>query len=244
MVVLLDNVRDEGQVRPLLAETRRSLTIIVSRTALLGLRDVSRVRLDLLPRSESIAMIAAGVPDHAETDPQACDQLAEICGDLPLALDIAVRRLVARPEVQLREVVHRLAEPGAALDWLRIGDLSVRESLGSAYRRLGVPARILLHQLAGLRADGCPPRQVAEELVEESTEELLEAGMVRRQAGPDGDRVDPLTRAFVLGQALLLDVCRRRLRSNATGSSTGSGRPTSTIHNRAWPRRPAPLAAG
>jgi hypothetical protein len=216
LVVLLDNVRNERQVRPLLAETRHSVTIVVSRSALLGLRDVSRVRLDVLPRADSIAMIAAAVPDRVQADPDECDRLAELCGDLPLALDIAARKLVARPNVPLRRITTRLAEPGALLDWLRVGDLSVRESLNSAYVQLGDPARALLRRLALLSAErsllwasGCdlgPAAPVEDELVdgepvEELAEELAEAGMLRRRVHPGEYRLDPLIQAFVVDQA-------------------------------------------
>lgn len=202
MVVLLDNVRDERQVRPLLAEARHSITILVSRVQLLGLRDVRRVRLDVLPRRDSIAMIMAAVPDRMAADPDAGDRLAELCGDLPLALDIALRKLVAWPDLPLRRVISRLAEPGAILDWLRAGDLSVRESLSSAYLGLSNPARTLLRRLALLPAGtpliwSDPVVPAADELVEE----LTEAGMLRRGDGPGGCRMDALVRTFVLGAA-------------------------------------------
>lgn len=205
LLVLLDNVHDERQVRPFLAETRHSLTIMVSRAPLLGLRDIRRVRLDVLPRPNSIAMIAAAVPDRAAADPGQCDRLAELCGDLPLALDIAVRKLVARPDIPLRAATGRLGEPGVVLDWLRIGDLSVWESLDSAYRQLGPPAKALLSRFAWLSVDepivpaggrhlgAMVPGPAEDELFEE----LAEAGMLRRGRGRGGYRLDSLVRAFV-----------------------------------------------
>ncbi|NUT48012.1 MAG: ATP-binding protein, partial [Saccharothrix sp.] len=148
LVVLLDNVRDERQVRPLLVESRHGATVIVGRTPLLGLRDVRRLRLDVPPRAESIAMLAGAVPDPVAAEPEDCDRLARLCGDLPQALDIAARKLAARPDVPVSRVLARLTEPGALLDWLRIGDVSVRESYQSAYLGLGDAAKALLHQVA------------------------------------------------------------------------------------------------
>ncbi len=207
LVVLLDNVRDEGQVRPLLAETPGSVTIVVSRAALLGLRDVCRMPLGVVSRADSIAMIAAAV-GAAAADPDACARLAELCGDLPLALDIAVRRLTVRPDIPLRWVTQRLAQPGSALGWLQIGDLSVRKSLASAYRRLGDAARTLLAHLVLMAAhepvgwiEGTRQRStypVEQELTEdELIEELIDGGMLRRGASPSGYRLDPLVRIFV-----------------------------------------------
>ncbi len=103
--------------------------------------------------TDSIAMIIAAVGDPAKTDPHACDRLAELCGDLPLALDIAARKLAARPDIPLRRITGRLGEPRALLDWLCIEDLSVRESLNSAYLQLHDLARALLHRLARRCAD-------------------------------------------------------------------------------------------
>ena len=206
LVVLLDNVECERQVRPLLGETRRSATIVVSRAALLGLRDVRRLRLDVLAREQSLALFAATVPELAAAEPEECDRLAALCGDLPLALDIAVRRLAARPEEPLRRVLERLAEPGALLRWLRIGDLSVHDSLLSAYLRLDGRAQDLLNQLAGITPGGPLDRTgrrtwgPALLVQDERVEELAEAGMLRQ--GPTGVRLDPMVRALLAERAV------------------------------------------
>lgn len=201
LVVLLDNVRDERQVRPLLGESRHSLTIMVSRTALLGLRDVRRIRLDVLSRAESMELITAMAPDYAKADPGACDRLAEVCGDLPLALDIALRKLAARPDVPLRDVIGRLAEPGVWLEWLRVGDLSVREPLGSTYRQLSDPARMLLHLLVSFRTNGWPHHHAGGDVADE----LVEAGMLGRRPGDGDPWVNPFVRAYLLAQGWSLD---------------------------------------
>jgi hypothetical protein len=206
LLVLLENVRDERQVRLLLAETRRSVTIVVSRNPLLGLRDVRRVRLAVLPRGDSIAMIVDAVPGHVAADPVECDRLAELCGDLPLALDIAVRKLLARPDVPLMRITRRLAEPGALLNWLRIGDFSVRDSLNSAYLQLGGAAQTLLHQLARrspgepiVRADDLSSAvPVDNESLDELVDELAAAGMLCHDEHVGVYRLNSLVRAFVV----------------------------------------------
>ncbi|MHC0429386.1 XRE family transcriptional regulator [Streptomyces sp. O3] len=200
LTVLLENVVCERQVRPLLAESRRSVTIVVSRTPLWGLCGVDRLRLEVLRRSDSLAMIAAGLPDRALTEPVECDLLAELCGDLPLALDIATRKLAARPDVPLCRVTRRLSEPGVLLDWLRIGDLSVRDSLASAYRRVDERARELLDRLADSPPEGSGTYAgdgSAVPVEDELIEELAEAGMLRRGDRVGEYRLDPLVRAFV-----------------------------------------------
>jgi hypothetical protein len=201
LLVLLENVRDERQVRPLLAETRRSVMLVVSRNPLLGLRDVRRVRLDVLPRDDSIAMMADALPEHVAADLVECDRLAELCGDLPLAIDIAVRKLLTRPDVPLMQVTRRLAEPDALLNWLRIGDLSVRDSLNSAYLQLDESARTLLHLLARCSLDGsvgwADDLGMVVPADDELVDELVKAGMLRYGQPAGAYRLDPLVRAFV-----------------------------------------------
>ncbi|MFJ8039538.1 hypothetical protein ACIRBX_03360 [Kitasatospora sp. NPDC096147] len=197
LLVLLENVHCERQVRPLLADSETSTTLVVSRTSLLGLRDVRRLRLDPLARDESAALITAVLPERAGADPAAVDRLAALCGDLPLALDIATRKLLARPEVPLRWAVARLVEPSALLDWLCVGDLSMREAINSAHVQLGEAAAGLIDRLAVL-----PERELwAEDPVlagaEEAVDELVEAGMLRPGERHGGYRLDPLVRAFV-----------------------------------------------
>lgn len=91
-------------------------------------------------------MIAAAVPDQASRD--ACAELAELCGDLPLALDIAARKLAPHPELNLCERVARLRSPQYLLGWLRLGDLAVGEALACAHTLLSEPAAALLSHLA------------------------------------------------------------------------------------------------
>jgi len=203
MVVLLENVSDERQVRPLLAETERSVTIMVSRTPLYGLRDVRRIHLGVLSRPDSVAMIAAAAPENTGITADACARLAELCGDLPLALDIAARKLAARSDVDLPGLVARLTEPRRLFGWLRLGDISVRESLNSAYLRLGDRAEALLGQLARqapgdvfAAGTGDAPDSGAE-YEDELFDELVESGMLRRGEQPGSYRLDSLVRAFL-----------------------------------------------
>jgi hypothetical protein len=202
VLVLLENACCERQVRPLLAESRLSVTIVVGRAPLFGLSGVRRIRLDVLSRPDSVAHIATVLPQRAQEDPAACDQLAALCADLPLALDIATRKLAARPELTLRHGVNRLREPRARLDWLRVGDLSVREMLNAAYARLDDAARALLYRLArqcgDLSATGSTRRTMAAPPGEEDYyEQLAEAGMLRWGQYSGTYYLDPLVRAFV-----------------------------------------------
>jgi hypothetical protein len=199
LLVLLDNVWDERQVRPLLVETDTSTTLLVSRKRLLGLRDIRRLHVTPLSRADSIALITAALPPTVTAGPDDLDRLAEFCGDLPLALDIALRRISLRPHVILRQLLDGWHQNGNALSWLCIGDLSMRESLRSAYLTLSQPAQILLHWLARTSADDISPLPSEED---ELVDELVDAGILTH-AHHDfaGLRLSPLVRAFALDMA-------------------------------------------
>jgi DNA polymerase III delta prime subunit len=196
LVVVLDNVQDEQQVRPLLAETTTSTTLLVSRKRLLGLRDVHRLQLTPLPRGDSIAMITSALPHAAVSAGPDRDRLAELCGDLPLALDLALRKIASRPRLTLRRVVDEWRLNGTSVDWLSVGDLSLRDSLESAYRTLGEPARELLERLARTPPSGFDAVSAA---LEELVEEIADAGLLAH-ADPylDGHALLPPVRDFVL----------------------------------------------
>jgi hypothetical protein len=202
ILVLLENASCEAQVRPLLAESRLSVTIVVGRTPLLGLSGVRRLYLNVLSRADSVAQIESVLPQRAREDPAACAELAALCADLPLALDIATRKLAARPGLSLRRAVDLLQEPRTALDWLRIGDLSVRDTLDAAYCGLDEGARALLSRLVtyagGPSASGlAQPAITAPPGEGDCYEHLAEAGLLRPLASPGTYRVDPLAIAFL-----------------------------------------------
>jgi hypothetical protein len=193
LLVLLDNVRNEQQVRPLLVETATSTTLLVSRRRLLGLRHVRRLPIGPLPRADSIALIAAAIPATVRADPADFDRLADLCGDLPQALDIALRRIALRPHVVLQDLLNGWQQGGIALSWLSIGDLSMRESLLSTCRTLSREARTLLHWYAQTAGDDGSLPAPEDEVIDE----LIDAGLLTHaHHGFGGLVISPLVRAF------------------------------------------------
>ncbi|BCJ51452.1 hypothetical protein Asp14428_29270 [Actinoplanes sp. NBRC 14428] len=198
LLVLLDNVADERQVRPLLVESETSTTILVSRRRLLGLRDVRRLSVAPLSRADSVATIAAALAPSVRARPEDLDRLAALCGDLPLALDIALRRISLRPHAILRQLLDGWQQSGSALNWLCIGDLSMRETLRSAYLTLSHQARMLLHWLARTAEDDVRPLPAADD---ELADELIDAGLLDDNAHHGGLTLSPLVRIFALEAA-------------------------------------------
>jgi hypothetical protein len=196
LLVLLDNVWDEWQVRPLLVDSDTSTTILVSRKRLLGLRDVRRLYVTPLSRTDSVAMINTALPPTITSEPDDLDRLAELCGDLPLALDIALRKIALRPHAILRQMLDGWNQNNNTLSLLSIGDLSMQDSLRSAYLTLSRPARILLRWLARTAADEVSPLPPDQD---ELVDELIDAGMLTSARHDSARlRLSPLVRAFAL----------------------------------------------
>ncbi|MFC6019834.1 BTAD domain-containing putative transcriptional regulator [Plantactinospora solaniradicis] len=149
VLVLLDNVADAHQVRPLVPGDPGCLVLVTSRDRLSGLvaRDgAHRLTLDVLPPGDAVDVLAHVVgADRVGADPHAAAELAELCGRLPLALRIAGARLVDRPNLELRRQVEELATRGR-MTHLRIdGDenATVCGAFDLSYQALASPVRRL-----------------------------------------------------------------------------------------------------
>lgn len=120
-LILLDNVHDEAQARPLLPGAPGCMVLMTSRRRLKGLDDAHSLSLDLLSGTESATLlrVIAGTGHVLEDDLQhdplrdpLLAKLVELCGRLPLALRIAGALLRHRPAWNLRHLVTRLDDEG------------------------------------------------------------------------------------------------------------------------------------
>ncbi|MEJ3746795.1 BTAD domain-containing putative transcriptional regulator [Actinomycetes bacterium KLBMP 9797] len=155
VLVLLDNVADADQVRPLVPGDPGCLVLVTSRDRLSGLvaRDgAHRLTLDVLPPGDAVDVLArvAGA-DRVGADPGAAAELAELCGHLPLALRIAGARLADRPHLGVGRQVEELAARGRMRQLRVDGDenATVRGAFDLSYQALAPPARRLF-RLVGL----------------------------------------------------------------------------------------------
>ncbi|WP_246266605.1 tetratricopeptide repeat protein [Nonomuraea typhae] len=183
-VVVLDNVADAEQVRPLLPGAGPSVALITSRNRLLGLEEVPPVSLDVLSPEESAQLLArasgdpTGPDGRLARDPEAAAEVLRLCGHLPLALRLAAARLRHRPGWTVGILVERMAEGASEFDTAFA--MSVRQ-LDRAQRRLFR----LLGLLSGSSFDeyvvaalaGVPLRDARAYL-----EDLLDAHLVQQPA--------------------------------------------------------------
>jgi NB-ARC domain len=204
LLVVLDDAFDEAQVRPLCAPAPHSRVVVTSRSGLLGL-DAHRIELGPLPRADSMAMLTTFAGERLRAEPQAGERLARLCHDLPLALNIAGRKLAANREWPIEYTVTQLS--AGLMDRMRIGDVSLRGRLRSAYQRLGVTARRTLRHAAlcpgprGQSLVAAAPLAAALGVplvvAEEQLETLVRCGLLRKVTAAGRYAVPPLVRLFV-----------------------------------------------
>jgi DNA-binding SARP family transcriptional activator/tetratricopeptide (TPR) repeat protein len=146
MLVVLDNARDEQQVRPLLPASPASLVIVTSRNQLGGLVAADRARLltlDVLNHDEAVHLLTARIgAGRAAAEPGAAGEIAALCGRLPLALAVAAARAEARPGFPLAAVAAELKDRAGRLDALDAGEAaaSLRGVFSWSYRQLSTAA--------------------------------------------------------------------------------------------------------
>ncbi len=138
VLMVLDNVATESQVRPLLPGAGASLVMITSRDSLAGLREVDqRIGLDVLPAEQATVLLASLIgPERAAAEPGALREVRDYCGRLPLALWIAGQNLAVRPCWTVAQFARMLTDERDRLDTLEVGDRQVRSVFMVSYRQL------------------------------------------------------------------------------------------------------------
>lgn len=145
VLMLLDNVRDADQVRPLLPGAD-GLVLITSRNRLRSLRrheGAALVELDPFTPAESAALLQRVLgPEAVSKHPDAIAELAGLCGHLPLAVALAAER-VRNTGVSVPDLVEEASDGTARLDALDDGADDVRKVFEWSYRALPpLPAKL------------------------------------------------------------------------------------------------------
>ncbi|MFF2997600.1 tetratricopeptide repeat protein [Streptomyces sp. NPDC057950] len=155
VLVLADNASTSDQVRSLLP-ARHHAVLVTSRHTLPGLG----ARLfDLHPLQPDAAVdllqqrLEVADPDdrRVQDEPAAAEELASLCGYLPLALQIAAALLADDPGQPLSERVRMLTDAGSRLGGLDDGERNVTAVFDECLTRL-TPQQADLYRLLGLHA--------------------------------------------------------------------------------------------
>ncbi|WP_063737634.1 AfsR/SARP family transcriptional regulator [Kitasatospora phosalacinea] len=154
IVVVLDNARDEEQVRPLLPSSPGCLVLVTSRNRLTGLVAGSGARsLTLEPPSDTEAreMLARCLGrERLDAEPEATANIIRLSGHLPLALAVVAARGALDPTFPLSAFADDLRAADNRLDALTTFDAGTdpRTVFSCSYRALDEPAARLFRLLA------------------------------------------------------------------------------------------------
>ncbi|MFC6094862.1 NB-ARC domain-containing protein [Saccharothrix lopnurensis] len=116
MLIVLDNATATDQVVPLLPGTPTCTVLVTSRRRLASLIDrhsARHLQLDILSEEEARALLVERLGEQRVTaEPEAVDELVELCGRYPLALAITARHAATHPRVPLAELATELRDLG------------------------------------------------------------------------------------------------------------------------------------
>ena len=151
MLVVLDDAGDVRQVRPLLPGTGGCAVVITSRNRLAGLLAGQAVELDALAPREANQLFSdiVGVR-RTGAEPTATAQVLHACAGLPLAVQIAARRLADRPGWSVQSLATRLADERTRLSELGTADAAVRATFRASYEALPGPDASRAFRLLGV----------------------------------------------------------------------------------------------
>ncbi|MEV7597199.1 tetratricopeptide repeat protein [Kitasatospora sp. NPDC089797] len=220
-LIVLDNVREADQVRPLLPGSDTCLVLVTSRNrlpALIALDGAVPLPLDVLTTAEARELFARRLgADRVAEQQDAADELIDLCARLPLALNIAAARAADRPGTPLAVWAAELRDSRVRLDLLSAGDghADVRVVFSWSYRALA-PQAARLFRLLGLHPGpqistaaaaslaGLPPARTRALL-----EDLHRAHLI---TAPEQDRYTfhDLLRAYAAEQAAALEPPQER----------------------------------
>ena len=220
LLLVLDDVTCDSQVRALLPGSSTCAVIVTSRRRLCGLAGAHAVELDVFDEPTSTQLLARIVgPQRLEAEPDAARELVKYCGGLPVALRIAGARLASRPHWRIAQLVRRLKDEVHRLDEFSHEGLELRSSIGLSYRSLSEDAQQLFRLLSLIQAPDFPGWTAAALLdmdlgdAEDLLESLVDAQMldtVRTPAGRTRYRFHDLIRVYAKEQALAVETAQDR----------------------------------
>ncbi|WP_405976135.1 tetratricopeptide repeat protein [Streptomyces sp. NBC_00988] len=190
VMVVLDNARDEEQVRPLLPGAVGCMALVTSRNRLTGLAATEGAHLlavdPLTPAAARDVLAERLGAGRVAAEPAAVADVVTWCAGLPLALAVVSARAAAQPHQPLGTLAEELREAGGRLDALDGGEESsqVRAVFSWSYSALSPAAarlfRLLalhpgpdLDQRAAAALAGAPPERVRALLAELTGGHLL-----------------------------------------------------------------------
>jgi len=207
ILVILDNARDEAQVRPLLPGSPTCVVLVTSRRELTGLVASEGARplvLEILTAPEARQLLAGRLgAARVAAEAAEASELISLCAYLPLALAIAAARAATRQPLSLTSLVGELRDIGHRLDGLEAGDeaTNIKAVFSWSYRLLAEPAARMFRLLGAhpgpdISADAAASLAAVRAVAARSAlAELVRAGLVHEPV-PGRFTVHDLLRAY------------------------------------------------
>ena len=189
-VVILDDAAGHDQIRPLLPLTGRCLILITTRRRLPDSEGARTLTLGVLPVGDAITLFQQIAGGDRATDAGQVAKAVEVCGQLPLAIQLTASRIAQDGRLGLGRLIDEMsqfpARPGgngaANPEVIAAFDLSYRAlepDHQRFFRRLGVSPCASLSLPAAAALGGCTLAEAEKALVT-----LLDCHLLAR--APDG----------------------------------------------------------
>jgi len=193
-LLLMDNAADARQVLPLIPPA--SCVLLVTSRQHFTLPGVRTVDLDVMPPGDARELLLKIEPRISEQ----ADEIARLCGYLPLALRAAGSLLAVTPDLQPAEYAAALRDERRRLE--RIGkegvDIGVEASFGLSYQRLPDDAAAVFRKLAVFPGsfDAAAEEVVCEDGEHRRLSELVKRSLVQWDEKSKRYRLHDLARLF------------------------------------------------
>jgi DNA-binding SARP family transcriptional activator len=220
ILIVLDDVREVTQIRPLLPNGPGCAVITTSRRALSSLRGAEHLELPLLDEVSARNLFRTGVA-HPFTpgDEQALEGVLSRCAGLPLALCIVAARFNAAQPGSLPAILDSLTDRGVGLAGFDDGEHSLAATVAGSLKALasaaGGPEAVELFTMLALHPGPAVPVEIAAALVDRPVPavrhqgELLHRYRLVEQHRTGHFTMHDLVRLFATAEAGRLDPAAR-----------------------------------
>ncbi|MFC5103037.1 hypothetical protein [Kibdelosporangium philippinense] len=190
VLVVLDDVTEPAQVLPLVPNSAGSAVLVTStdRLAELALDDAQPIPLQPLSEQSSVHMLTVLCGEtRVSAEPEAARQLAVLCAGLPIALRVAVARLIARSRLTIADLCGEIMQGLHAFSIK--GEAKVSGVFAAAYQALS-PAVALMYRRLGAAPfvrfsvdAAAAAADVSVEVADELIERLVDSAFVVAESG-------------------------------------------------------------
>ncbi|MEU7459946.1 MULTISPECIES: AfsR/SARP family transcriptional regulator [Streptomyces] len=148
MLVILDDAVCSEQVRQLLPGASPTAIVVTSRRRLTGLPGVRSISLDVLPSDDAIALFERRLGAGGRSRAAEIADIVRVCGHLPLAVEIAASRLLARSSWTAADLLRQLTAGAGGLDELRDGERTLEHVFALSYRALSAEQQLVFRRIS------------------------------------------------------------------------------------------------